>query len=100
MPSSRTLADEQFKRVPLISDYARLYTRWKRGAMEDADKDKIRAAVEAAHAKGCRFRLWGIADTQAAWRLSMELGLDYINTDHPDKAAAFLRLSAAAASAK
>ena len=53
--------------------------------------ETIRAAVKEAHAKGCKFRLWGYPDNSEAWRLAMELGLDYLNTDHPAAAAGFLR---------
>ena len=91
MPPTRVLADGQYRRVPLISHYARAYTKWRSGVMAEADKEKIRVAVREAHAKGCKFRLWGYPDHLEAWRLAVELGLDYINTDHPAAAAAFLR---------
>ena len=91
VPPTKKLADEQYKRVPLISHYARAYTKWRSGEMAEADKEKIRVAVREAHAKGCKFRLWGYPDHPEAWRLAVELGLDYINTDRPAAAAAFLR---------
>ena len=91
VPPTKKLADEQYKRVPLISHYARAYTKWRSGVMAEADKEKIRVAVREAHAKGCKFRLWGYPDHLEAWRLAVELGLDYINTDRPAAAAAFLR---------
>ncbi len=91
MPPTRVLADGQYRRVPLISHYARAYTRWRSGVMAEEDKEKIRAAVRQAHEKGSKFRLWGYPDNPEAWRLAMELGLDYINTDRPAAAAAFLR---------
>ena len=90
---TRKLAEGQYRRVPLISHYARAYTKWRSGEMPEADKGKIRAAVKEAHAKGCKFRLWGYPDNPEAWRLALELGLDYINTDRPAAAAAFLRES-------
>ena len=91
VPPTKKLADEQYKRVPLISHYARAYTKWRSGEMSEADKEKIRAAVREAHAKGCKFRLWGYPDNPEAWRLARELGLDYINTDRPAAASAFQR---------
>ena len=89
VPPTKKLADEQYKRVPLISHYARAYTKWRSGEMSEADKEKIRVAVREAYAKGCKFRLWGYPDNPEAWRLARELGLDYINTDHPAAASAF-----------
>ena len=91
VPSSRKLDDGQYKRVSWVSDHARIYTKWRSGAMNEADKEKIRNAVRQAHAKGAKFRLWGYPDNPEAWRLAMELGLDYINTDRPADVAAFLR---------
>ena len=73
VPSSRKLDDGQYKRVSWIKD----------------DKKKIRAAAARAHAKGVPYRLWGFPDNPEAWQLSRELGLDYINTDHPSAVAAF-----------
>lgn len=91
VPPTRQLADGQYKRVPLVSQCASAYTRWRSGAMNEADKEKIRNAVRQAHAKGAKFRLWAYPDNPGAWRLAMELGLDYINTDRPADVAAFLR---------
>ncbi len=90
VPSSCKLDDGQYKRVSSFSDYARIYTKWRSGAMAEADKKKIRAAVARAHAKGVPLRLWGFPDHAEAWRLLRELGLDYINTDRPAAVAAFL----------
>lgn len=90
VPSNRKLDAGQYKRVCLVSDCARVYTRWRSGAMAEDDKKKIRAAAARAHAKGAQYRLWGFPDHAEAWRLSRELGLDYINTDHPSAVAAFL----------
>ena len=89
VPSSRKLDDGQYKRVSWISDYARLLTKWRSGAMAECDKKKIRAAAARAHAKGVPYRLWGFPDNPEAWQLSRELGLDYINTDRPADVAAF-----------
>ena len=89
VPSSRKLDNGQYKRVSWISDYARILTKWRSGAMAECDKKKIRAAAARAHAKGVPYRLWGFPDNPEAWQLSRELGLDYINTDHPSAVAAF-----------
>ena len=88
-PRKERTAD-QYRRIPLISENARVYANWRKGPMEEKDKAKIRAAVKAAHVKGCLFRLWGFPDHKEAWELALELGLDYLNTDHPADAAAFL----------
>jgi alkaline phosphatase len=95
LPRGRTVTAAERARAPLISHYARVYTRWRSGDFPAADGAKIRAAAAQARAEGARFRLWGFPDHPQAWRLSRELGLDYINTDKPAAVAAFLRGAAA-----
>ena len=90
VPSNRKLDAEQYKRVWLVSDYARIHTKWRSGEMKEGDKRKIREVAAQAHAKGVLFRLWGFPDNPDAWRLSLELGLDYINTDRPSAAVDFI----------
>ncbi|MCR4920611.1 MAG: phosphatidylinositol-specific phospholipase C/glycerophosphodiester phosphodiesterase family protein [Bacteroidaceae bacterium] len=82
-----TYTPEQLRRVPLISEYRGLYTKWKGiGKMSKEDQQKIRRDVEKAHRQGCKFRVWGFPDNKNAWRMTRRLGIDYINTDHPEKA--------------
>jgi len=100
VPSNRKLDDGQYKRVWLVSDYAGIYTKWRSGEMQKEDKRKIRDAAAQAHAKGVLFRLWGFPDHPDAWRLSLELGLDFINTDRPAVASKALAAFAAPAPAK
>ncbi len=78
-------------RIVQITQSGRMYTKWRKGKMSEQDKAKIRAVIDAVHAKGCNFRLWGFPDHPEAWKLVHELGADYINTDHPADVAAFLR---------
>lgn len=81
-----TYTPDQVRRVPIISEYAGLYTKWKgTGKMDKEDVKKIRRDVKKAHRQGCKFRLWGFPDNENAWRMTRRLGIDYINTDHPDK---------------
>ena len=87
----RVLTEEQQDRVPLVSQNKKTFTRWNGfGRMSEEDKEKIRSAVKAAHDQGTLFRLWGFPDTPRAWDLSVSLGIDYINTDHPAQAAEWL----------
>ena len=86
-----SLSSEQWKRASMMSLGLGSFTKWKgNGAMTENDKEKIRAAAKEAHSKGLPFRIWGFPDNPAAWQLSLELGMDYINTDHPDKVAGWL----------
>lgn len=79
---------EQAKRVSMISAHYGMFTKWKgKGEMDRADQKKIRKAAKDAHRMGCKFRLWAFPDNEEAWRLSRKLGMDLINTDHPDRVA-------------
>lgn len=81
-----TYTPEQLRRVPLISEYRGLYTQWKgHGKMSKEDQQKIQRDVKKAHRQGCKFRIWGFPDNENAWRMTRRLGIDYINTDHPEK---------------
>ena len=82
-----TYTPEQLRRIPLISEYRGLYTKWKGiGKMSKEDQQKIRRDVKKAHRQGCKFRIWGFPDNKNAWRMTRRLDIDYINTDHPGKA--------------
>lgn len=79
---------EQLERIPLISTYRGDYTQWKGiGKMDKADRKRIKETVKSAHKRGCKFRIWAFPDNEKGWRMSKKLGLDFINTDHPDRVA-------------
>lgn len=90
--SNMTLSEKEASKVAMISDKATIYTQWNgEGEMSKEDQDAIRAAVAAAHKIGTTFRLWDFPDCPAAWEMSVRLGLDWINTDKPAEAVAWLK---------
>lgn len=81
-------SEEQLERIPMISAYRGHFTKWKgKGKMDKTDQKRIKKIVKSAHKKGCKFRIWAFPDNEEGWRMSKKLGLDYINTDHPDRVA-------------
>ena len=89
----QALTDVQRSRAPLISQSKKSFSSWTGlGNMKKADQERIRAAVRQAHESGSKFRLWGVPDTPRAWELTIRLGIDYINTDQPARAAAWVNL--------
>lgn len=87
----RELTAGQWLRVPLVSQSIKQYSDWKGwGRMSPEDQAKIRVAVDAAHRQGAGFRLWGMPDTPKGWELTVNLGINYINTDQPVRVAAWL----------
>ncbi len=86
------LTDAQWQKVSMISQARTRFTKWNGdGEMPAADQERIRTAAAKAHERGLPFRLWGFPDGPAAWELSLDLGMDYINSDHPTTVVRWLR---------
>ena len=86
------LTEAQWKKVSMISQAHTRYTKWSgSGEMPARDQERIRAASARAHERGLPFRLWGFPDSPAAWALSLDLGMDYINSDHPAEVVRWLQ---------
>lgn len=80
--------EEQLEHIPMISAYRGHFTKWRgKGKMDKADRKRIKEAVKSAHKKGCKFRIWAFPDNEEGWEMSKKLGVDFINTDHPDRVA-------------
>ncbi|MEU0072025.1 phosphatidylinositol-specific phospholipase C/glycerophosphodiester phosphodiesterase family protein [Streptomyces sp. NPDC006332] len=73
--------------IPLISDNWTLNFSWTGvGAFPDAERQKLRGIVRAAHQRGQRVRLWATPDLagparDAVWAELLAAGVDHINTD-------------------
>jgi hypothetical protein len=73
--------------MPLVSDnWTKLFTWQGVGPMPEAERAKLRAYVETAHAEGYRVRFWATPDQPGAARDAMwtelrNAGVDHINTD-------------------
>lgn len=78
--------------IPLISDSYDDKFKWNgKGEMPADERAKLRALAQKAHANGQKFRLWGVPDTEDAWREFYEAGVDLVNTDRLAPLAEFLR---------
>ncbi|WP_030664151.1 phosphatidylinositol-specific phospholipase C/glycerophosphodiester phosphodiesterase family protein [Streptomyces cellulosae] len=73
--------------VPLISDNWTLNFTWAGvGAFPDAERQKLRGIVEAAHSRGQKVRFWATPDVagparDALWAELLAAGVDHLNTD-------------------
>ena len=78
--------DEQLKFVPLVSQEFQNFSQWD-GTEEISreDRELLQQLVDEAHGKGVKIRFWAMPDTELAWQLCLDLGIDYINTDHPQQ---------------
>lgn len=70
------------EKIPVISQNLDQFSRWNgMGEMPNEDKMKITDLINTAHAEGKKVRLWAIPDMPNAWKILMDLGIDFINTD-------------------
>ncbi|EOR93881.1 Alkaline phosphatase [Arcticibacter svalbardensis MN12-7] len=86
-----TYTTGQLKRVAMISDELKKYTQWNgKGNPVKADVTKLKAVINKVHQLGKPFRFWATQDSPNTWIVLEKLGVDWINTDQPDKLHQFL----------
>jgi alkaline phosphatase len=95
---SKNYTPQALARVALFSDDYRNYSHWwGRDTLPAVDKARLAAAIARAHAYGKPIRFWDAPDAPVAWKQLMELGVDYLNTDHIKALATYLDPTAAPA---
>ncbi|GHT82316.1 hypothetical protein FACS189467_7470 [Bacteroidia bacterium] len=83
---------QQLRKVAMISLNLRHYTVWNgKGSIIAQENAKMQEVIDAAHALGKPIRFWSTPDGVTAWYTFYRMGVDYINTDHPEACAAFFR---------
>lgn len=82
--------EEQLKRVAMISDALPNYTTWNgKGTPTKTDAAKLKAVIDAAHRQHKPFRFWATQDSPNTWLELERMGVDWINTDYPEKLRTF-----------
>ncbi|SMQ14731.1 Glycerophosphoryl diester phosphodiesterase family protein [Streptomyces sp. Ag82_O1-12] len=82
--------------IPLISDNWALNFTWQGvGAFPDAERQKLRGIMKAAHHRGQKVRFWATPDLagparDALWGELLAAGVDHLNTDDLAGLEAFL----------
>lgn len=83
---------DQLERIAFFSTSLAQFSKWNgKGRMLAAEQEKATKFVDSVHRVGKPVRFWGNPDTKACWKLFMKMGVDYLNTDSPDKMARFLK---------
>ena len=78
---------EELRHVAMISDALSNYTAWNgKGSLTAPDSAKVKGVINAAHAFKKPFRFWATQDSPNTWIQLERLGVDWINTDHPQQA--------------
>ncbi|MEE6127246.1 alkaline phosphatase [Chryseobacterium arthrosphaerae] len=82
----KNYSTDQLKRIGMFSADLPGLVKWNgKGIPRDEETEKIKQAVEKAHTQQKPMRFYGAPDFPNAWVNLMDLGVDYINTDHiPD----------------
>ena len=82
---------KQLKRIGLFSANFANYSKWKgTGDIPLNDLVLIKKDIALAHSLHKQIRFWGVPDNQHTWEIMMQLGVDFINTDHIAEVARFL----------
>jgi alkaline phosphatase len=82
----------QLERIGLISQSFYKYTRWNgKGVLIEKDKKAIETVINQVHRQGKKIRFWATPDQINTWKVLMNLGIDFINTDHVEELGAYLR---------
>ncbi|WES96004.1 alkaline phosphatase [Chryseobacterium arthrosphaerae] len=82
----KNYSTDQLKRIGMFSADLPGLVKWNgKGIPRDEETEKIKQAVEKTHTQQKPIRFYGAPDFPNAWVNLMDLGVDYINTDHiPD----------------
>lgn len=82
---------DELRHIGLISQSFLTYTHWNgKGLMVKTEREKIQALIRKTHQQGKKLRLWATPDNVNTWKALINLGVDYINTDHITELANFL----------
>ncbi len=78
------ISTDALQKVSLVSlDYGN-FSQWNgKGRLTKADKERIINVIKEAKRFNKPFRFWGTPDSKSAWKCFTDLGIDFINTDHP-----------------
>ncbi len=83
--------DKTLEKIAMISMSFAPVSRWNgKGRLVDEDLKKVKEIVAKAHALNKPFRFWATPDSKTAWQTFSYLGVDFINTDMPGEASAYM----------
>ncbi|MDR1171107.1 MAG: phosphatidylinositol-specific phospholipase C/glycerophosphodiester phosphodiesterase family protein [Bacteroidales bacterium] len=85
---STTYSPEQLERIAL---YSAAWNMPKSKSLTAADRTKVEETIRTVHELNKKIRFWATDDTPEAWKMLMDLGVDYINTDKINELAEYLK---------
>lgn len=85
-------SEAMLKKIALISTGFSGFSKWDGNTMLPVEeRNKLYEVIKEAKRLHKPFRFWGCPDTELAWKEFIQLGVDYINTDHIEALAAFCK---------
>lgn len=85
-------SQEQLVRIPLFSENLRTLISWDgQGSIPEQDLKKLVLTIDSIHKMNKKVRFWNAPDNPLAWKTLLDAGVDYVNTDHINQLAEFLR---------
>lgn len=89
---NRKYKPSELERVVMLSDNFARYSSWKgEGEFPIKEKQLIQEQINKAHQLKKKVRFWNAPDNIKNWKTLIELGADYINTDHIEDLSTFLK---------
>ena len=83
---------QALQKIVMMSDDFKSYSLWKGDStLSAAGLGKLSKAITKSHLVHKPVRLWDAPDTPNAWKQFMQLGVDYINTDHIEALEEYLK---------
>ncbi|UCS92022.1 alkaline phosphatase [Echinicola marina] len=78
-------------KIALVSLPYSKYSVWNGKGRLVAEEEKVlKELIKTVHDANRPIRFWGAPDSKTAWKAFFDLGIDYINTDQPNKAYEYL----------
>ncbi|HWJ26400.1 MAG TPA: phosphatidylinositol-specific phospholipase C/glycerophosphodiester phosphodiesterase family protein [Flavisolibacter sp.] len=88
----KTYNQRALAKIPMLSGNFANFVKWNgTDSLSAADKEKIQHLISEVHHQGKKIRFWNAPDLPNSWRVFINLGVDYINTDHIDELSGFLK---------
>ena len=82
---------KQLKRIPLYSENLKKFTSWNgTGDIPEKEKIRLQSVIDSVHSVNKKIRFWNAPDDVNAWSTFINMGIDYINTDHINMLADYL----------
>lgn len=82
----------ELERIGLISQSFTNYTKWNgKGVLVKKEKEALEEVIRHVHGQGKKIRFWATPDEVNAWKMLMNMGLDYLNTDKVEELGPYLR---------